>query len=128
VAVTALMPSPATEIVAMQKPKKVGSSKSKADDGRKGKEPANSRLNEHTTKLAAKKAPPKRGMRENSKLATVIAMLRSPKGATIEALSKATGWQTHSVRGVISGAIKKKLGLTVASVKTDGARTYRINA
>ncbi len=61
-------------------------------------------------------------------MATVIAMLRSSKGATIEELSKATGWQAHSVRGAISGAIKKKLALTVTSVKTDGVRTYRINS
>jgi hypothetical protein len=54
-------------------------------------------------------------------------MLRSTNGATIEAVSKATGWQTHSVRGAISGAIKKKLGLTVTSTKTDGVRTYRIS-
>jgi hypothetical protein len=54
-------------------------------------------------------------------------MLRSTKGATIEALSKATGWQTHSVRGAISGAIKKRLGFSVASTKADGLRTYRIS-
>src|SRR5689334_12050280 len=65
-------------------------------------------------------------IRESSKLATVIAILRSPKGATIEALSNATGWQEHSVRGALSGAIKRKLGLTVTSDKTDGVRTYRI--
>jgi hypothetical protein len=54
-------------------------------------------------------------------------MLRSNKGATIEALSKATGWQAHSVRGAMSGAIKKKRGLGVTSEKVDGVRTYRIS-
>ena len=75
------------------------------------------------------RAPEKRqpGFREKSKLSTVISMLRSAKGATIEELSKATGWQGHSVRGAISGAIKKKLALTVTSAKNDGVRTYRIN-
>jgi len=69
---------------------------------------------------------PNRHARANSKLAKVIAMLRQPKGTNIEDISKATGWQAHSVRGAMSGAIKKKLGLTVTSAKTDGVRTYRI--
>lgn len=60
------------------------------------------------------------------KLASVIAMLRRQKGATIAELCKSTGWQAHSVRGVISGTIKKKLGLKVTSEKSDGVRTYRI--
>jgi hypothetical protein len=67
-------------------------------------------------------------LRANTKLATVVAMLRSPRGTTIEDLSKATAWQAHSVRGVIAGAIKKKLKLTVTSEKIDGVRTYRISA
>jgi hypothetical protein len=63
-----------------------------------------------------------------SKLATIIAMLRRPGGATIADLTTATKWQAHSVRGAMSGAIKKKRGLPVTSEKTDGARTYRIRA
>jgi hypothetical protein len=66
------------------------------------------------------------GVRPNSKLATVIAMLSRKEGATIEQVVKATGWQAHSVRGALSGAIKKKLGRTVVSAKTDGTRSYRI--
>jgi hypothetical protein len=66
------------------------------------------------------------GVREASKLGIMIAMLHRREGATVEALSEATGWQAHSVRGAIAGALKKKLGLTVASVKTDGVRIYRI--
>ncbi len=64
--------------------------------------------------------------RGSSKLASVIAMLRRPKGAGIEELCKATGWQAHSVRGAISGALKKRLGLTVTSVKSDDVRVYRV--
>ena len=64
--------------------------------------------------------------RDASKLASVIAMLRRPKGASIQDLCKVTGWQTHSVRGAISGAIKKRLGLTVTSEKSDGVRIYRV--
>ena len=62
-----------------------------------------------------------------SKQAQVIGMLRGSKGATIEALVKATGWQPHSVRGLIAGALKKRLGLKVVSDKPgDGKRVYRI--
>ena len=64
--------------------------------------------------------------RADSKLARVVAMLRTPEGATIAAISAETGWQAHSVRGAMSGAIKKKLGLTITSDKADGLRTYRI--
>lgn len=67
-------------------------------------------------------------LRDNTKLATVIVMLRRKGGATIEQLMKATGWQAHSVRGALSGALKKKLGLKFASTKTDGVRTYRVTA
>jgi hypothetical protein len=65
-------------------------------------------------------------VRPTSKLATVIALLRRPKGASIDDLCKATGWQAHSVRGTLSGAIKKKLRLTVTSQKSDGVRFYRV--
>ena len=65
--------------------------------------------------------------RENTKQAKLITMLRRPGGATIANLAKATGWQRHTVRGAISGALKKKLGLTVMSTKAgDGERVYRI--
>jgi|HubBroStandDraft_2_1064218.scaffolds.fasta_scaffold10551_2 hypothetical protein len=60
------------------------------------------------------------------KLASVIGMLRDPKGTSINALCEATGWQAHSVRGAISGAIKKRLGLKILSEKSDGIRIYRI--
>jgi len=65
--------------------------------------------------------------RENTKQAKLVALLRRPSGATIDALAKATGWQQHTVRGAISGALKKKLRLNVTSDKTkDGDRVYRI--
>lgn len=62
------------------------------------------------------------------KLAAMMAILRRPKGASIKQLMAATGWQAHSVRGAISGVIKKKRGLTVTSSSTDSgqARVYRI--
>ena len=65
--------------------------------------------------------------REGSKRAKLIEMLRRPEGATIAQIVAATKWQQHTVRGAISGALKKKLGLAVTSVKVDGGeRTYRI--
>ena len=61
-----------------------------------------------------------------SKIANVVDMLRKPGGTTIKAIMSATGWQSHSVRGAISGAIKKKLGLKVVSEIRGGERFYRI--
>ncbi|MBF0399662.1 MAG: DUF3489 domain-containing protein [Magnetococcales bacterium] len=51
--------------------------------------------------------------RENSKQAQVIAMLRRPEGATIEQISELTGWNSNTSRGVLAGALKKRLGLNV---------------
>lgn len=54
-------------------------------------------------------------------------LLNRAEGATIEELQSATGWQQHSVRGFLAGAVKKKLGLTLLSEKPDaGPRRYRI--
>ena len=61
-----------------------------------------------------------------SKQEEVIAMLRRPEGATVDEVVHATGWQRHTVRGVFSGTLKKKLGLTLASSKEERGRVYRI--
>jgi hypothetical protein len=62
-----------------------------------------------------------------TKLAQLEAMLRRPSGATIEQISKLLVWQAHSVRGAMSGALKKKQGLTITNERADdGRRIYRI--
>jgi hypothetical protein len=72
-------------------------------------------------KLSAASSAPR-----SSKQAEVIALLRRPEGATVAELVAATGWQPHTVRGLFSGTLKKKLGLTLASEREEGGRTYRI--
>lgn len=62
----------------------------------------------------------------STKTARVIALLQRPEGATLQAIMRATGWQTHSVRGFISGNLKKKLGLKVRSSVREGERVYSI--
>jgi hypothetical protein len=65
--------------------------------------------------------------RAGTKQALLIEMLSSPTGANIEEIMTATGWLSHTVRGAIAGALKKKLGLTVTSEKIEGrGRVYRI--
>ena len=68
------------------------------------------------------KPNPNRG----SKQFRVLAMLRSPAGATITAMMQATGWQQHSVRGFLAGVVRRRLKLALTSNKADGHRVYRI--
>jgi hypothetical protein len=63
-----------------------------------------------------------------SKQDGVIAMLRRPEGVTVDEVASATGWQRHTVRGLFSGTLKKKLGITLASAKEERGRVYRIAA
>ena len=79
------------------------------------------------TPTEPKAAPKTRTPREGTKQATLIAMLRAPEGATSEEIMAATGWQSHTVRGAMAGALKKKLGLEVTSEKVENrGRVYRI--
>jgi len=74
-------------------------------------------------------APKARTPREGTKQVTLIAMLRAPDGATIEEIMAATGWQSHTVRGAMAGALKKKLGLEVTSEKVENrGRVYKLPA
>lgn len=62
-------------------------------------------------------APKPVALRTGTKQALVIALLQRPEGATIAEIVEATAWQAHSVRGMISGALKKKLGLAITTDK-----------
>jgi len=78
----------------------------------------------------AEPSPPPKPAREprHTKQQVLIDMLKRDGGATMEQMVEATGWLAHTVRGAISGALRKKLGLTVVSEKVDGrGRTYRID-
>ena len=74
-----------------------------------------------------KKAKPTIQVREGSKKAEIIVLLQQRTGVTLQELMTATGWQAHSVRGFLSAAVGKKMGLHVDSSKReDGQRVYRI--
>lgn len=67
--------------------------------------------------------------RTDTKQAKLIAMLEAKDGATVEEIAAAFGWQAHTVRGAIYGALKKKLGLDVTSERVEGrGRVYRIGS
>ena len=60
------------------------------------------------------------------KLGQLVGLLQRADGATLDDMIAATGWQAHSVRGAMSGSLKKKLGLDITSTKTEAGRVYRI--
>lgn len=77
------------------------------------------------TEIASSDQP--RMPRPGSKLAILVALLTRDRGATIEEMVAETGWQAHSVRGVMSGALVKKFGLRIGSEKIEGRqRVYRV--
>ena len=71
-----------------------------------------------------KKQPTQRG--RASKQSRIIAMLRAPNGATLVAMMKATNWQRHSVRGFLTGVVRKRLKLKLDSQIVGDERFYRI--
>ena len=83
-----------------------------------------------SSKFKSRKQPApassKPAARPTTKHARIIAMLRTPTGATIASIVTATEWQQHSVRGFLAGVVRKKLGLNLVSEQTDKGRVYRI--
>ena len=61
-----------------------------------------------------------------TKNAKILAMLRSPSGATIVAMMKETGWQHHSVRGFLAGVVRKRMKLNLMSKEAERGRVYRV--
>jgi hypothetical protein len=82
---------------------------------------------ERTEELEAAPVPEPSRRRTGTKQEAVIAMLRADGGATIEDITAATNWASHTARGFLSGALKKKLGLTITSKKIEGrGRVYTL--
>ena len=80
-------------------------------------------LKSNTKKSTQRATHPSGGTTKHDR---VLGLLKAKGGTTIAAISKATGWQPHSVRGFFAGVVKKKLGLMLASEKTKSGRIYRI--
>lgn len=82
-------------------------------------------MREHAAKAVTHKPPTQR---TGTKQAMLISMLRTHEGATMDEIVAATGWLAHTARGAMSGALGKKLGLVLTSVKVEGrGRVYRID-
>lgn len=105
---------------------KTKASKAKASDQIASKTQLNTARQRPSDKLARASKPKTATAPKSSKIDNIIAMMRRPKGATINDLTKATAWQAHSVRGAISGTLRKKQGLNVVSEKSGDVRLYRI--
>jgi hypothetical protein len=80
-------------------------------------------------KPARKGTAAKKFARHGTKTAKILDLLKRPGGVTLKELTKATGWQPHSVRGFLSGTLEKKMGTPVESAKrADGERVYRVSS
>ena len=107
-------------------------SKSKPKAVTKTKKALSSRAHPRKRKSASEAAPAKTPVATSgdsssrSKQDAVLVLLQRPKGATLAEIVETTGWQPHSVRGFLSGVVKKKLKLKIESRKDGSERTYRI--
>ena len=105
---------------------KTNASKAKASDQNAAKSQSTTARQGPLDKSAKASKPKAATAPKPGKIDKIIAMMRRPKGATINDLTKATAWQAHSVRGAISGTLRKKKGLNVVSEKSGDVRLYRI--
>jgi hypothetical protein len=110
----------------------MSNSKSKPKAVTKTKKARSSRARPRKRKSASDAAPAKTRVATSgdssspSKQDAVLVLLHRPKGATLAEIVGTTGWQPHSVRGFLSGVVKKKLKLKIESRKDGSERTYRI--
>jgi hypothetical protein len=99
------------------------------DEAPAGKRKAKSKAKAAKPAKAAKAAPTdKPALRAGTKQARMIELLQRSEGATVEQIAAATGWQHHTIRGAISGALKKKLGLTVEATRTREVGSNKVGA
>ncbi len=110
----------------MGKPKKAGAVQGTPHHSTNKSQPDGKNFGRTTKSLANTRGS--NAARPEGKLGKMLALLRRREGTTVEQMMKATGWQAHSVRGAMSGALKKRQGLVIASTKTGNTRTYRIVA
>jgi len=80
------------------------------------------------TSAAAPVTKPKAPKGPAGKLGIVVALMRRPEGATVAQMGEATGWQPHSVRGALAGALKRKHKVTIVGEPGESGRVYRIAA
>jgi len=96
------------------------------------KKPAASKASAKTlgkSKAPARPQPAPSPARQQSKTSTCLALLQRGDGASLQDLMAATGWQAHSIRGFLSGTVRKKMGLSLSLAEGDaGIRRYRIVA
>lgn len=96
-----------------------------ATNGKKGVNVKNGKATSKKHTQTGQKISDEKSMtRGTSKQAMLIKLLERPGGTTIDEMVKTTGWQQHSIRGVISGVLKKRLGLSIASEKSESGRIY----
>lgn len=86
--------------------------------------PANDRRADEPKALPASRSG---SQKSPTKLAILLELLRRPGGATVAEMMRATGWQAHSVRGAMAGALKRR-GIPIGSAKADGVRRYNASA
>ena len=85
------------------------------------------KVQKKTTKTSApKKSKLKKEAESGSKQAKMIALMKRPEGATIEELIELTGWMKHTIRGTISGTLKKRIGLAIIRAAEPRGNVYRI--
>ena len=111
-----------TRTDAVERPKRQRSNAKKTSARAK---PSNRRT--HRKRVGGTRSKARVATGKQTKQQTCLDLLSRPEGTTVEELQAATGWQQHSVRGFLAGAVKTKLGLTLLSEKPDaGPRRYRI--